>query len=106
MNAAADGVQVLVNARKAQQLCRLRRRLAQAVTSQALMVNVNNAHRAYTKDPDSLQRYRLTKGEAYRVMHHRPTQEAPHPFSGEQIATNMANIRKLNTRIQSLLMSC
>jgi len=82
---------------------RLQDKLAGLERLQAKMKQINAAHKAYQKNPESLLDADLTEQEKDTIRAYKPAYSwEPHPFAPFQLTNNNATIRNTKARIEQL----
>ena len=82
---------------------RLRAKLGALQARHAHMKAINRAHRAYLKNPASLERSKLTEDQRKKVRDYEPAYSwEPHPFPPWALSNNNANIKRVRGRIAEL----
>ncbi len=82
---------------------KLAAKLAGRETLQARMKAVNSAHRAYLKNPASMDTSKLSDDDKALVKMYQPAYSwEPHPFPPYRLSNNNANIKRIKTRIAEL----
>ena len=82
---------------------KLREELAKLEAMQGRMKAVNGAHKAFMKNPESLDRSTLSDADKARIRNYKPAYSwEPHPFAPFQTSNNNANIRRIRQRIAHL----
>lgn len=75
--------------------------IAEAEAQQASMKAINAAHKAFLKNPDSLDSANLTEGEKARIRTYKPMYSwEPHPVAPYQFTNLSANIRRMKQRLE------
>jgi hypothetical protein len=82
---------------------RLQSKLDNAKALQERMKTINKAHRAFLKNPDSLDKSDLSEDDKKLVREYKPAYSwEPHPFAPFQLSNNNANIKRIEGRIKQL----
>lgn len=82
---------------------RLSAELATLEAMQTRMKAVNAAHKAWQRDPASLDASGLSDADKARVVNYKPAYSwEPHPYAPFQMTNNSANIRRVKARIESI----
>lgn len=82
---------------------RLREKIAEAETQQERMKAVNAAHKAFLKDPASLDAFDLPDKWKETIRNYKPAYSwEPHPIAPFELTNNSANIRRMKERLAGL----
>lgn len=82
---------------------RLRAELASLKATQAHMKAVNAAHKAFLKNPASLDKAQFPESTKNTIRNYKPAYSwEPHPFAPYQLSNHSANIRRVEKRIETL----
>ena len=82
---------------------RLRNELLKLQLLQQQMKAINAAHKAYLKNPASLDKTDYPEQMKARIRDYKPTYSwEPHPYAPWQITNNGANIRRIEKRIEAV----
>ena len=84
---------------------RLRAELTKAEAIHARMTAVNKAHKAYLKNPASLDKSGLSDADKARVINYNASEHyswEPHPFPPYSLSNSNANIRRMRERLATL----
>jgi G3E family GTPase len=84
-------------------IAKLQDELRSMEARQALMKQVNAAHRAYLKKPGSLDTSDLPASAKQQVIDYKPERWQPHPFPPYSLSNLSANIRRVRDRIAQLV---
>ena len=79
---------------------KLRDRLAELEAMQARMKSINTAHKAFLKNPASLDKAQLSESDKAKIRAYKPAYSwEPHPYPPYSMQNNNANIRRIKDRI-------
>lgn len=82
---------------------RLREKIAAAESLQEQMKAVNTAHKAYLKNPASLDTAPLSEENKVRIRRYVPRYSwEPHPIAPFELTNNSANIRRMKQRLEGI----
>lgn len=82
---------------------RLTAELATLEAMQQRMKAVNAAHKAWQKNPASLDTCGLSDADKARIVKYKPQYSwEPHPFAPFQLTNNSANIRRIKARLEAV----
>lgn len=82
---------------------RLEAEIARAEVLAARMKAVNAAHRAFLKDPASLDAAQISEQDKEKVRRYKPEYSwEPHPFAPYQLSNHNANLRRMEKRLEQL----
>jgi hypothetical protein len=83
---------------------RLQEKLTEAEEYQKRMKDINTAHKAFLKNPLSLDRLSLSDSDKTLIRTYKPTYTwEPHPFAPFQLQNNSANIRRIKERLNAVI---
>ncbi len=78
-------------------------KLAERQRQQEHMKKINDAHKKYVKNPDSLAQMNLTQDDINQIVNYVPQYSwVPHPYAPYELTNNGAEIRRLTKRIEEL----
>lgn len=82
---------------------KLKEKLQKRKEYQEHMKKINKSHRAYLKDPSSLQKQDLTEKEKKAIIEYKPRYSyEKSPYQTWQLSNNNANIKRIEKRIEQL----
>lgn len=82
---------------------KLKEKLAKLTRNQEQMKATNKAHKAYLKNPASLEAWSGPESEKQFIRTYKPTYSwTPHPYAPYQLTNNNGNIRNVKKRIADL----
>lgn len=82
---------------------RLKEKLAALIATQERMRLINKAHKAYLKNPDSLEKSGLDESAKQIIRQYKPAYSwEPHPYAPFELTNNNAKIKQAESRIKEL----